>query len=123
MRGEEGYWELNASPSGDWNLYRLERYRQGLRPELLAAPPQARWTRTPLGGGLERLELTLVVAMPSLAAGLAVDRTIDPTTASGLEAALTAVLEHRDGALSYWALAHPAVEPDFHDRRGFQLLL
>ena len=31
--GDEGYWELNLSPSGDWNLYRLDGYRQGLRPE------------------------------------------------------------------------------------------
>ncbi|MFN9692678.1 MAG: DOMON-like domain-containing protein [Synechococcaceae cyanobacterium] len=30
---EAGYWELNLSPCGDWNLYRLDGYRQGLRPE------------------------------------------------------------------------------------------
>ena len=31
--GEAHYWEFNLSPSGDWNLYRLEEYRQGLRQE------------------------------------------------------------------------------------------
>jgi hypothetical protein len=30
---DEGYWELNVSPAGHWNLYRLDGYRQGLRPE------------------------------------------------------------------------------------------
>ena len=30
---DEGYWELNLSPAGHWNLYRLDGYRQGLRPE------------------------------------------------------------------------------------------
>ena len=35
--------------------------------------------------------------------------------------ALCAVVEHADGALSYWALAHPAGTPDFHHPDGFVL--
>lgn len=35
--------------------------------------------------------------------------------------ALTAVIEEKDGTKSYWALAHPASAPDFHDPAGFLL--
>ena len=30
---EPRYWEINLSPSGDWNVYRLSGYRQGLQAE------------------------------------------------------------------------------------------
>ena len=32
---------------------------------------------------------------------------------------LTAVIEAQDGHLSYWALHHPAAQPDFHHRGGW----
>jgi len=35
--GEERYWEINLAPNGHWNVYRLDRYRQGLRPEPLVS--------------------------------------------------------------------------------------
>jgi hypothetical protein len=38
-------------------------------------------------------------------------------------AAVSAVIEQHDGAISYWALAHPAGKPDFHHRDGFVLKL
>ncbi len=34
---------------------------------------------------------------------------------------LSAVIEEKDGALSYWALRHPPGKPDFHHRRAFAL--
>lgn len=40
-----------------------------------------------------------------------------------LKIGLCAVIEERDGALSYWALRHPAGKPDFHDRHAFALEL
>ena len=40
-----------------------------------------------------------------------------------LEIGITAVIEEKSGALSYWALRHPRRKPDFHDRRGFVLEL
>jgi hypothetical protein len=36
-------------------------------------------------------------------------------------ASLCAVVRAPSGTCSYWALAHPKEEPDFHDRRGFIL--
>jgi hypothetical protein len=35
--------------------------------------------------------------------------------------ALCVVIEELDGALSYWALRHPAPRPDFHHADGFAL--
>jgi hypothetical protein len=36
---------------------------------------------------------------------------------------LSAVIEERDGMLSYWALRHAPGKPDFHRRDGFALEL
>jgi hypothetical protein len=36
---------------------------------------------------------------------------------------VTAVIEEMNGQKSYWALAHPAAKPDFHNANGFVLEL
>jgi hypothetical protein len=36
---------------------------------------------------------------------------------------LSAVIEEKSGALSYWALRHPHGKPDFHHRRAFAMEL
>ena len=106
--GDPGYWELNLSPSGDWNLYRLDGYRQGLRPEP-ACPEAPRLQRRDHSGVLE-FKVSVVLPPP-----LAV--------APALELAVTAVVATRDAAISYWALRHPCPQPDFHHRDGFVLQL
>ncbi len=40
-----------------------------------------------------------------------------------LRLGLSAVLEMKDGSLSYWALAHPPGKPDFHHPDSFALTL
>lgn len=103
---QEAYLELNLSPAGDWNVYGLEGYRRGLA-------PLAEVTKLPacIDRKSHRLELAVTLPLPpSLAAA--------PQLAVGL----TAVLEASDGQLSYWALQHPAAEPDFHLRAGFTLI-
>jgi hypothetical protein len=105
--GETAYWELNLAPSGDWNLYRFDGYRQGQRPEI--EPNNQMLTRR--SGPLLRDVIWELPLPPELAA------------ASGLELAITAVLQESDGACSYWALAHCGAEPDFHRRESFVLSL
>ncbi len=105
--GAEAYRELNLSPAGHWNGYRLDGYRHGLRPDPELPAPALRLERGP---GELRLELRL--HLPEDLGG-------EPS----LEAGICAVIEHADGALSYWALAHPGPEPDFHRREGFRLRL
>jgi hypothetical protein len=117
LPGQESYRELNLSPSGDWAVYRLEGYRQGLTSD-------PAWSGLPLrrrnvgadasaddkGSGI--LELQLDTPLPP-----------ELSTAPELEVAITAVLQSRDGTCSYWALVHPGPEADFHRREGFALRL
>ena len=103
VAGSEGYWELNLSPAGHWNLYRLDGYRSGLRPEpACAALAVARQQ--------EVNALTLDVALNL--------STLMPAEAP-LELSLTAVLQQRHGDCSYWALRHTGSEADFHRRDSF----
>lgn len=99
------YWEFNLSPCGDWNVYRFSSYRTGRAPEAFYADLPFRTRRSPNG-----LKLSLRCPLPP---GLSPDH--------GLRAAVTAVIESRWGGLSWWALHHPAEEPDFHHRSGFTL--
>lgn len=107
VAGERPYWELNASPAGHWNLYRLDDYRRGLRPQAGAEPPRQRLRRNEA-----ELSLELELALPEV---------IPP--GAPLALAIACVIEDRAGTLSYWALSHPGAEPDFHRRDAFLLRL
>jgi hypothetical protein len=107
VKDAPGYWEFNLSPAGDWNVYRLEGYRQGMAEETaftsLAFSVQRRPDR--LGLALE-LDLGLIgAADQQLAVGLA------------------AVINFRDQGLTCWALTHPGAQADFHRRESFQVEL
>ena len=111
-RGEAApYREYNFSPSGQWAGYAFCTYR--LRDEAASAlpAPALAWRRA---AG----ELALAVTLPAAAL---------PPGEGPLRLGLTTVVELDDGALSYWALAHPAGKPapppDFHHRDGFVLAL
>lgn len=102
-RGDAAYTELNLSPAGHWNLYRLEGYRSGLEPDPRA---EALPGRRQAGPGWLELALELPAALL-------------PAGPGQLELAITAVLEACTGSCSYWALAHAGAEPDFHRRESF----
>lgn len=104
VSGEEGYDEVNLCPDGCWNHYRFSAYRRGMN-EVPGAAVQ-------LSAEANREDLTLTA---TISLGTMADERLR------LEAALTAVLLHRDGTRSHWALGHCGREPDFHDRRGFLL--
>jgi hypothetical protein len=106
VKGDPGYWEFNMSPSGDWNIYRMEAYRRvGFREEALLARLPFVFKREP-----ERY---------SLEAGVDLSAILTPERE--VELAVTAVLQMKDGSESYWALAHPGPVADFHLRDGFIL--
>ena len=108
--GIEPYWELNLAPNGDWNLYRLEGYRQGL------APVSDRNTLPFTVGASNRgLALELTLQLPQELSLACQQR--------DLQLGITAVIEHQQGALTYWALAHGGTEADFHRREDFLLRL
>lgn len=103
--GAAAYWEINISPTGDWNLYRFDGYRGGMRPESRTQAPACVMERASCGTITMRATIDLT---PIAALG---------TTA--LEVGLAAVLESNDGVRSYWALRHAGAAPDFHQRATF----
>ncbi len=104
---DEGYWEFNLAPNGHWNVYQLEGYRRGLRPD-------PHYTFLPFTISQQGRGIALVLRCP-LPEPLA--------QRQPLQLAITAVVEHRADPTSYWALHHGGVEPDFHRRDGFQLVI
>ncbi|WP_255023519.1 DOMON-like domain-containing protein [Cyanobium sp. T1G-Tous] len=104
------YWEYNLSPSGDWNVYHLDSYRKGLAEE-----PAYKQLPFNVMRDDKQLSLSLTCALPPVLA--------TPTAAAGLEVGVSAVLQSSSGELTYWAVAHPGSEPDFHHRGGFCLKL
>jgi len=106
--GQPRYHEWNFSPSGAWAAYRFDDYRRAMTPLETAAAP----------GIVTRAEasvfrLGVVLERPPFAAD----------AGASLELALSAVIEQRDGRLSYWALRHAPGQPDFHHPDGFALTL
>ena len=106
-KGMPAYYEFNLSPSGEWAVYAFDGYRQPHGDKPRAAAPEVA-----VRGGAGRMELDAVIRLDRLPA-------LRP--GSRLSLALSAVIEDRDGALSYWALRHPPGKPDFHHPEAFAL--
>ena len=102
---EPRYWEINLSPSGNWNVYRLSGYRQALQEE-----PSIQRISLSSHSAADRHQLEATIQLPPALSQVA-----------PLEANLCAVLQHNNGSNSYWALCHPGSEADFHARAGFVL--
>ena len=100
----EPYWELNLAPSGDWAVYRFDGYRSHQQSPPLQAPPFS------IRSSSDGLELHLRWPLPK-----------ELAASGALSLGITAVLEQRNGAISYWALHHPGPVADFHRREGFTL--
>jgi len=103
--GEERYWEFNLSPRGHWNVYRLDGYRDGLRPDPDYGTLPFRCSPSP-----QPFDLAITVPLPAALAA-----------APSLQAAVTAVVKRSSGRISYWALHHGGPEADFHRRDGFRM--
>lgn len=105
VQDTSNYWEFNLSPAGHWNVYRFDRYRQGMQEEAAIAslPFSVKETVDSL---LLVLELNLDGLVP-------IDRR--------LEVAISTVIKTKDAAVSYWALTHPGAQADFHRRDSFTI--
>jgi hypothetical protein len=104
--GREDYWEVNLSPAGHWNVFRLEGYRSGLREEEAI---RGVWM---VGGFESGFHLQTVVDLNRFGIG-----------DCALELSVTAVIAEVSGAMSYWALCHAGPEADFHLRDSFVMAL
>lgn len=103
------YYEFNFSPAGEWAAYGFRAYREGMTLESVELEPKIK---------LERGADSLVLSVNLFTVGLP-----GITPHIRLSLGVCAVVEHRTGALSYWALRHPAGRPDFHHAESFALEL
>lgn len=99
------YWEVNFSPRGDWNIYALDEYREGLREE----------------PGLEEIRAE---SFDADEAGVVCSFSFEVPGPSGLvlgpiRLSATAVIETSDGRKTYWATKHAGEKPDFHRAESF----
>ena len=102
------YWEFNMSPSGDWNIYYMDAYRRvGFREETLFQGLQFSAQRAP-GGVIVNATVDLLPILPSEIPA---------------QLGITSVIQTRDGHETYWALAHPNPQADFHLRDSFIIQL
>ena len=96
----EAYYEFNFAPSTQWAAYRFEGYRSGMRVATEIGAPtidvQAHHDRYALQASLD-LDL-----LPGLRRN------------ASWRLGLSALIEDARGRMSYWALAHPPGQPDFH---------
>lgn len=106
IKNTSQYWEFNISPSGDWNVYVMDAYRQvGMREE-------TRIKRFPFEVQKEADGLSLEMAI-----------NLDPIIAreKPIEVGVASVIQTKNGKETYWALLHPRSEADFHARESFVL--
>ena len=107
MPGESAYREVNLDPNGCWNIYHFTDYRAQMREDPGAEQPLCRVVGT---RELSTLKCTIDCR------GLVDD-------SAELEVAVCSVIKAVDGNISYWAIAHPGSEPDFHKRTSFSMVL
>ena len=107
-KGQPQYWEFNMSPSGDWNVYRMDAYRRvGFREET----------------SIEHLPFEAQKEANTFVLNAVVDLGPLFQLDDLLEVAITAVIQTTNGTETYWALSHPVSHADFHWRESFILAL
>lgn len=106
--GQTQYWEFNMSPSGNWNVYHMDAYRQvNMREETLYVSLPFTFHKTD-----DELSLSISIDLSRILSA-------DQKTNIGI----TAILQTFDDRESYWALTHPGAQADFHIRDGFTIRL
>jgi len=102
------YVEFNFAPSREWAMYRFEGYRSGMQPAIDLRSPKI----FPEHTTDRRFGLTAFVELGAL------------WNQGATHLGLSAIIEEKGGAKSYWALAHPpSGPPDFHHPDCFALTL
>ena len=101
IQTDGGYREFNLAPSSRWASYRFTGYRQDM-------------------GDAD--EVAVIEPLDLAADQIALEAKVELPNPVGL-LALSTVVEATDGTITYWALAHPSPEPDFHNPAGFILSL
>lgn len=108
IKGLPHYWEFNISPSGDWNIYRMDAYRRiGFREEM----------------SIQQFQFNMQKHTNNFLLNAAVDLNPIIQAEQILEIGITAIVQTTEGSETYWALVHPAPEANFHLRESFILAM
>ena len=106
LPGSPEYWEFNMSPSSEWNAYRMDAYRQvNMREETQICQLPFEFQKEDDGYSLD----------------ISVDLNPIILPAQNIQVGVTAIIQTKDGNETYWALAHPGSQADFHLRESFVL--
>ena len=103
--GGEAYCELNLSPSERWNAYDFDGYRERMRERPFPHEPECTMRQ---GSTFAIFDAAIPIG------GL---------TQADCAMGMCAVIDEQGGVKSYWALAHPDGEPDFHAPACFAMAL
>ncbi|MBP0018171.1 MAG: DOMON-like domain-containing protein [Cyanobacteria bacterium SBLK] len=101
------YWEFNLSPSGDWNTYCFEDYREGMKEE----------------ERLTRSSFFIITRANKLSLNTTIDLSAIASPEQVFEMAVSAVTKSKNGDIIYWALTHPEQQADFHHPDSFTVTL
>ena len=112
IEGQLAYWELNLSPSGDWNFYSFTNYRRDQKEEVKVECIHSEVIRATSREWTQRtsIDLSLISNGPFIL---------------GLSAVILEAPEEKGGNArkTYWAICHCGHQPDFHQRDSFKLTL
>lgn len=104
------YFEVNLAPQGDWNVYRFDSYREGMKHENQIEALSAFSSSMQTNGKFAKYKLNAKI-----------DLSKAMKSPQHFRLGLTAVIETEGSERSYWSLKHSGEKPDFHDSRGFVL--
>jgi len=104
VQDQPQYWEFNMSPSSEWNVYHMDAYRRmGFREE----------------ASIRQLPFEFKQTDEDLSLDLSIDLLPLIHLEQKIQLAITAIIQTRDGHETYWAIAHPGRQADFHLRESF----
>ena len=102
------YWEINVSPSGQWNVYHFQDRRQSMKPESRMRVVKSQFQSLSSSSFSFQFEVDLSQALSN-------------SPATEVRVGLCTILLHKDSTKSHWALAHKSPQADFHDPQSFLL--
>lgn len=107
----KAYWEVNLSPSGNWNVYHFDDYRSGMKEEVK----------------IDKVDMVKVENQRAYKATLHLDALASGSSQNNnmmlpntpLDFSIAAVIQRNNDTQSFWAVEHTGDEPDFHRRDSF----
>ncbi len=103
------YCEFNFAPTGGWAAYQFDRYREGMQ--------------NLSGIGNPVIETEVSADTYRLGAHVALHHVEALSCSPIWRLGISAIIEDKSGAKTYWALAHPAGKADFHHADCFSQTL